>query len=480
MREKSFEILFSKVGNAIVPVCVDYGREIIKEALKLPEKHVSLNRNYPNFTPIIEKYRNEIMNDKRFIKVIPIFREMKFFEEFEGKIISLEHYVFEVEPINFLLMVLEYVLLNPEASLGTFRIKIQLYGSRPEDDEIDAFNIKGIKLALKLFGDVISSSDVHYVLDSTLFGFIGDFNSIKIGEYTLSSLKVPLKIYSDQEPFNVGLINIRKNISIQVRDLIFNNKELAMKSKLLSFLSKDPAMEFAEFLGFIMELFESKSRDFFLYVPDRHIGGYLGSLGTFFEQTKKISNAYYEGQYFGIAVASLQKNLKELNNEDLNSIKKIWDIYFDKHVKSGDNVGTTLKRLGMSSIRRLPEDKLIDLIVGFESLIGIKPKDRSTRDAIGIRAALLIKNNIDSYEIISEAYRIRNELLHSGKSKVKEEDLERVIDSLTQLLGIGISEYAHLFEREHFKDESALVKYLDDSLFKETQKAIHGSNLNEN
>ena len=217
-----------------------------------------------------------------------------------------------------------------------------------------------------------------------------------------------------------------------------------------------------------------------MYTPDRYIGGYLGSLGTFFEQKKENKDAYHVGYYSGIAIASLKKNLEELNDENLDSIKKIWDTYFDKHVKSGDNVGTALNRLGMSSIRLLPEDNLIDLIVGFESLIGIRPKDRSTKDAIGVRASLLIKDKIDSYEIISEAYRIRNELLHSGKSKVKEEDLEHIIDSLTQLLGIGILDYVHLFENKHFKDETALVKYLDNSLIRETQKVIHSENVSEN
>ena len=115
-KEDREQVLFNKISDAMLPVFVQYGRSIIREAMTLPETHLTIQRNYPKFTPAIEKYREVLLTDSRLIKCIRNLEQLDFFNKNKGKYLLLEHFIFQVTPINLMLLLLEYVLVNQEAS----------------------------------------------------------------------------------------------------------------------------------------------------------------------------------------------------------------------------------------------------------------------------------------------------------------------------------------------------------------------------
>ena len=139
-KEEREHVLFSKIEDALLPICVQYGRRIIREAMAQPEMHLSLQRNYPKFAPIIEKYREVLLADRQLVKCIRNIDQLEFFSKNEGKYLLLEHFIFQVTPINFILLLLEYVLLDPEPSLILLRSQREVFGKEPTDYEIDSLN----------------------------------------------------------------------------------------------------------------------------------------------------------------------------------------------------------------------------------------------------------------------------------------------------------------------------------------------------
>ena len=127
MQEKTLNTLFDELREVIMPICVDYGRSIIKEALLLPLMEPSLWRINMRFTPIVEKTRDHILSDERFTKAINYFLKIEFFEKFKEKTLLLDLYIFKVSPINIILMLLEYVIYNHEGSLVRFREQINTW-----------------------------------------------------------------------------------------------------------------------------------------------------------------------------------------------------------------------------------------------------------------------------------------------------------------------------------------------------------------
>lgn len=247
------------------------------------------------------------------------------------------------------------------------------------------------------------------------------------------------------------------------------------ESRRLSFLRKDPANEFAEFMGFIMGFFESTGKNFLLVNDEKYVGTYIGSTGTFIKKKADLDTLSPRyGFTVGVALSSVLMGVVELEEEHWQNFRTVWNTFFDLHIRKSDNVCTALRRLGKSSTRLDPEDKLIDLIVGLESLIGIKPKVKSIGDAIGVRAAILIEGKQDAFDLIKRAYRLRNAIMHSGKTQIKNEELDEVIQRLTTLLGSGIFDYVRLYKKSNFSGECQLVKYLDDALLQSAHKLIQG------
>lgn len=476
MAEKPFKISFDKLREKVLPICIDYGRLIIKEALSLPESNPSFYGGNFDVSPIVNQHRSSILEDKRFKKAVPLFYKLDFFQKFNGRFLMLESYIFEILPINFLLMLLEYVLSNPSSTRVKLRFQKEVLKNEPQEYEIDKLNEESINYALDLLEKLLVSSSVTYTIESMLVGVKARFDSVQLGEYILTQKSVPLKTDKNGQPITVGLISVRKSISIGLENLVFDTLKDAIKATALSFRKKDPAMEFAEFMGFMMASLGSYCMNLHLYESGDYEGIFFGSLGAFLNKDGNSTLSSTErGKLSGIAIASLKRNMPELEEKYFTAIQENWDALFYEHIKLDDNVRKAVRRMGMSSIRRDPEDKLIDLIVGFEGLIGMKSKYGNNRNTIGIRASLLIKDRKDSYGIIDEAYSMRNKLLHSGKEKITEEKLTRVIEKLTPLLGLALFEYTSLYRKNHFQSEDEFIKYLDDTLFKETQKIIHGS-----
>jgi hypothetical protein len=482
MREKPSNELFEEIRENIFPICIDYGRKILEEALPLPEMHKSLQRHDRSFTPIVEKYRMDIMRDIRLIKAMPLFQKLNFFEKFGGKTILLEYYVFEISPINILLLLLEYILKNPYRNLFILRYQRDWGRQDPSDNEIDELNKKSLILAIDLLKDLLFSPSIKYTVNSILYGFKGKFKTVQIGEYILSTRNISLDSNTDGQPEEMNLLNITKSIDMMLDNIIFDTKKEAEEKgmQLLNFLRDDPSTEFTVFIGFMYVCLQLQSGNVSLSSPEGYRGTFLGSLGTFSANNELVPYSLKHAKLLGIALASMLDGIGLLSDEAFKVFHEIWNTYFDAHIKSGDNIKVALDRLGRSAVRHMPEDKLIELVIGFESLIGAKPRHRSNKDAIGVRTTLLIKDRSDSYEIIDEAYRTRNKLMHTGRADVKTDKLYSLIDRMTLLIENAITHYVELYKNKNFKDELAIVNYLDNILYQEAKKVIHGVNTDDN
>ena len=482
MREKPSNELFEEIRENIFPICIDYGRKILEEALPLPEMHKSLQRHDRSFTPIVEKYRMDIMRDIRLIKAMPLFQKLNFFEKFGGKTILLEYYVFEISPINILLLLLEYILKNPYENLFILRYQRDCGRQDPSDNEIDELNKKSLILAIDLLKDFLFSPSIKYTVNSILYGFKGKFKTVQIGEYILSTRNISLDSNTDGQPEEMNLLNITKSIDMMLDNIIFDTKKEAEEKgmQLLNFLRDDPSTEFTVFIGFMYVCLQLQSGNVSLSSPEGYRGTFLGSLGTFSANNELVPYSLKHAKLLGIALASMLDGIGLLSDEAFKVFHEIWNTYFDAHIKSGDNIKVALDRLGRSAVRHMPEDKLIELVIGFESLIGAKPRHRSNKDAIGVRTTLLIKDRSDSYEIIDEAYRTRNKLMHTGRADVKTDKLYSLIDRMTLLIENAITHYVELYKNKNFKDELAIVNYLDNILYQEAKKVIHGVNTDDN
>lgn len=103
------------------------------------------------------------------------------------------------------------------------------------------------------------------------------------------------------------------------------------------------------------------------------------------------------------------------------------------------SVGLAIRRLGHAYERRLNEDKVIDCMIGFESLF-LRGKGTPTRagQLIGLGCSILIGKNDKEREEISDflerAYKIRNKIVHGSEVTVEFQLISRMEDYLREAI----------------------------------------------
>jgi hypothetical protein len=70
--------------------------------------------------------------------------------------------------------------------------------------------------------------------------------------------------------------------------------------------------------------------------------------------------------------------------------------------------------------------------------------------------------------------------MHTGRADVKTDKLYSLIDRMTLLIENAITHYVELYKKNNFMDELAIVNYLDNILYQEAKKVIHGVNADDN
>lgn len=124
-----------------------------------------------------------------------------------------------------------------------------------------------------------------------------------------------------------------------------------------------------------------------------------------------------------------------LNNEEIDPLLSFIKEYDSSPEKT--HLDIAISRLNFTYDRTRNEDKIIDLIVGFESLFiegKERPNDRGSY--VGTACSMLIGNNHKERKkiktLLKDAFTIRNKIVHG--SKYKKDELNQIIPNLEELL----------------------------------------------
>lgn len=115
-------------------------------------------------------------------------------------------------------------------------------------------------------------------------------------------------------------------------------------------------------------------------------------------------------------------------------------------------LGTALRRLNYSFDRSLPEDRLVDLLIGAESLFlhdATEPAERGElRFRLALRGAMFVAHPAYSrrqvYQVLSRAYAARSAIVHGGEARktalpdAPDADLRRFVAAVEEILRLGL------------------------------------------
>lgn len=107
-----------------------------------------------------------------------------------------------------------------------------------------------------------------------------------------------------------------------------------------------------------------------------------------------------------------------LQNNEIPDLLKLWNEIKYFEFSNQEFLEKAVNKFNLIYDRSSLEDKLLDIIIAFEILFSDSgSKNKSDKCAKG--ATGLIRNNAEDgrkiFEIMKEAYRLRNKLVHSGK-----------------------------------------------------------------
>jgi hypothetical protein len=171
------------------------------------------------------------------------------------------------------------------------------------------------------------------------------------------------------------------------------------------------------------------------------------------------------GGYLGLGEYHLGKD--EID-EFVEFWKEIGEVIVGKQYRCHDYLTIVLKRLNLGSEERDLENKLIDFFVAFEALFLLEASELSYR--LALRTATLLG---DSYQerreitnFMRDAYVLRSQIVHGKTPKIKKKtiDLKEYVPRLENYLRHSIIKYFKIIRQ--FKDQTAILRYLDQEILK--------------
>ncbi len=134
-----------------------------------------------------------------------------------------------------------------------------------------------------------------------------------------------------------------------------------------------------------------------------------------------------------------------LTEEDIEDFREFWIRFKSLNIQNYPSLDLAIRRFNFSYDRKLPEDKLMDLIIAFEALFLPERDELSYR--LALRCAYFLGENAEErtriFEVIIGAYAIRSRIIHGdhAQSKSINKILRRLgLGSLTELV-IEVEEY---------------------------------------
>ena len=307
-------------------------------------------------------------------------------------------------------------------------------------DPIQTFaeSTKGFKFAKdeidKIYNkieDFIFSKSIKFSCSARLSGFESDADEINIDEFT------KIKKYSEAEckelwrrsSFIRSSIGIISPLDYRL-EIIFNKNKEDLRR-----YAGEGQDELNKAL-LLLRLFKSST------------------LRTGIIETKAIQWIPFSG----IASSGLEEKLGgsyKLTKDEVPALIRLWNVIKNITYLNCPSLEIAIHRFNFAHERYNLEDRLIDIMIGFEALY--LDDDKELRYKSAIRTAILIGKTLEDrkriFKMMLSAYDQRSNLVHGGKldQKVKiaypvsqEFDINAFIDAIKNYLSISIKTFAYL------------------------------------
>lgn len=255
-------------------------------------------------------------------------------------------------------------------------------------------------------------------------------------------------------------------------------------------------------IGHILELNYSIKKERVLmhneYVPELNFNKFVSALHLFRDGdfgmtiliteplmwhpmgTSMTHREYYK-DYFDLADKYV------LTDEEIPKFVEFWNFYRDIiDTEEYKKLGTAIRRFNLSYQRETINDKIIDIMIGFESLFLTGIQDELKYRLSVYVAAFLgkdAKEKKEIFKVIKEAYQFRSSVVHGGSFPFEMEELKRVMyegkfqdkkmdiinknrqitDNVEQYLRESIKKFMYKMKDGATKDE--IVKEIEENIF---------------
>ena len=155
----------------------------------------------------------------------------------------------------------------------------------------------------------------------------------------------------------------------------------------------------------------------------------------------------------------------ELTNEDVENLKAFWNKFKSLNIHNYPFLDVAIRRFNLSYDRKLPEDKIIDLITAFEALyLGEVEGELSYR--LALRCAYFLGKDEEErkkiFEILRDAYKARSKIVH-GKS-IQSKSFNKILNKLNLKSLAELSMQVEEYLRESIK---MFLDYLQSKSYNE-------------
>jgi len=165
--------------------------------------------------------------------------------------------------------------------------------------------------------------------------------------------------------------------------------------------------------------------------------------------------------------ASLPGEVYELSRQEATRFQHFWTAYCASRANMADTVDMALRRLNVAYAQVSAEERLIDLMIGFEALL--LGDEQALRYKLSMRGAALVGKDADEREIIRDelqaAYRQRNRIVHGGraegKPKIGEEKGVSLAELNSRVEGRLRAAIRKVMQLEPRRSKAALMNELD-------------------
>jgi hypothetical protein len=159
-----------------------------------------------------------------------------------------------------------------------------------------------------------------------------------------------------------------------------------------------------------------------------------------------------------------------LSKGEILTFLDFWRVYQTGRHKEGNRIEIALRRFNFAYGKVMPEDKLIDYIIGFEALL-LQDEPQELPYRMALRGAALLSKNPDerkkTFSELKAAYKERNNIVHGRKARdivhIGNEEVQftKFVERIEEYLRLAIKEFLVLCGT---KSEKQIIEALEEKI----------------